>query len=104
MCITFKKKKTKQTIICNITNNINFWPTVKPFFSGKIKSREIIVLIEKGKTISKEGEVANTLNDFFSNIDKNFNIPEYNVNALYHRLSNHPTLKAILKYKNHPSM
>ena len=72
--------------------------SVKPFFSEKIKSRESIVLIEKGKTISKEDEVANTLNDFFSNIAKNLNIQEHHVNAIHHRLSNHPNLKAILNY------
>ena len=78
-----------------------FWHT-EAFYSEKIKSRESIALIEKGKTTSKEDEVANTLSDFFSNIVKDLNIPEHHVNALHHRLSNHPTLKAILKYKNHP--
>ena len=72
--------------------------SVKPFFSEKIKSRESIVLIEKGKTISKEDEVANTLNDFFSNIVKNLNIQERHVNAIHYRLSNYPNLKAILNY------
>ena len=74
------------------------------FFSEKDESRESIVLIKKGKTIFKEDEVANTLNYFFSNIARNLNIPKHLVNALNHRLSNHPTLKVILKYKNHPSI
>ena len=69
-----------------------------------MKSREKIVLIKKGKTISKENEEANTFNEFFSNILKNLNIPEHHVNALHHRLFNHPTLKAILKYKDQPSI
>ena len=34
----------------------------------------------------------------------NLNIPEHHVNALHHSLSNHLTLNAILKYKNHPSI
>ena len=46
----------------------------------KNKSSESIVLIEKGKTFSKEDEIANTLNDYFSNIDKNPNISEHHVN------------------------
>ena len=50
-------------------------------------------------------EVANTLNNFFSNIIKNLKLPEYYVeDKLSHSLSRHPTLKAILKYKNHPSI
>ena len=103
MCITFKKSKKKYFANLNekdITDNRKFWHIFKSFFSEKTKSRQNIVLIEKGKTVSKEDEVANTLNDFFSNIVKNLNIPEHHVNALHHRLSNHPTVKVILKYKN----
>ena len=60
--------------------------------------------MKRGKKISKEGEVAITLNDFFSNIVKNFNVSEHNENTLHHRFFNHPTLKAFLKYKNYPSI
>ena len=50
-------------------------------------------------------EVANTLNDFFSSIIKNLKLPEYYVeDKLSHSLSSHPTLKVILKYKNHTSI
>ena len=107
MCITFKKRKKNYFTNLNekgITDNRNFWHTAKPFFSEKNKSRESIVSIEKGKTIFKEDEVASTLNNFFSNIVKSINIPEHHINALHHRISNHPTLKAILKHKNHPSI
>ena len=58
----------------------------------------------KGKKNSEEDEVANTLNDFLLNLVKELNNTEHHVNALHHRLSNHPTLKAILKYKIHPSI
>ena len=54
--------------------------------------------------ISKEEEVANTLNCVLSNIVKNLNIPEYHVNALHYMRSNQPNFKAILKYKNRPSI
>lgn len=77
---------------------------MKPFFSERIKPKESIILIEKGKTISKEYEVGNTLNDVFLNIVKNLNILEHYVNALHHGLSKHPTLKAILNHKNYPSI
>ena len=102
MCITLNKRKEIQ-YFANLMKRIsatteNFLHSVKPFFSEKIKSRESIVLIEKGKTISKEDEVANTLNDFFSNIVKNLNIQERHVNAIHYRLSNYPNLKAILNY------
>ena len=66
LCISLLRKEIKnntlqQTYEKDITDNRKFWHTVKPFFSENIKSREIIVLIEKGKTISKEGEVGKVL-------------------------------------------
>ena len=60
---------------------------------------------ENDEIISDDVEVANTLDKFFSNIVKNLKIPERFVkNSLPHSLSSHPTLKAILKYKDHPSI
>ena len=90
----------------NITDNKKFWQAVKPFLSEKNKSREKITLVkENDEIISDDVEVANTLNKFFSNIVKNLKIPERFVNnSLPHSLSSHPTLKAILKYKDHPSI
>ena len=50
-------------------------------------------------------EVANTLNNYFSNVVKNLKTPEkFVTDSLPQSLSRHPTLNAILKYKNHPSM
>ena len=89
----------------DITDNGTFWHIVKPFLSDKIKSRENITLVNNQNITSKEVEVANTLNNFFSNIIKNLKIPEYYAkNNLPPNLSRHPTIKAILKYKNHPSI
>ena len=49
--------------------------------------------------------MANTFNDFFSNIVKNLKIPEYQCeNDLCSILSNHHALQAIMKYRNHPSI
>ena len=55
--------------------------------------------------ISTEDEKnAELLNALFSSAVSNLNIPEYSgINILAERIS-HPTLKAILKYKNHPSI
>ena len=50
-------------------------------------------------------EVLKTLNNYFSNVVKNLKIPEkFVTDSLPQSLSRHPTLNAILKYKNHPSM
>ena len=50
-------------------------------------------------------EVTNTLNNYFSNVVKNLKTPEkFVTDSLPQSLSRHPTLNAILKCKNHPSM
>ena len=89
----------------DITDNRKFWHTVKPFLSDKVKSREAIILVDNENIKSNENEMANTFNDFFSNIVKNLKIPEYQCeNDLHNRLSSHPALQAIMKYRNHPSI
>ena len=89
----------------NITDNRKFWQTVKPFLSEKNKSREKITLVKNEEVISDDVEVANTLNNYFSNVVKNLKIPEkFVTDSLPQSLSGHSTLNAILKYKNHPSI
>ena len=89
----------------DITDDRTFWHIVKPFLSDKIKSRENITLVNNENITFKEVEVTNTRNSFFSTIIKNLKIPEYYAeNNLPPNLSRHTTLKAILKYKNHPSI
>ena len=62
-------------------------------------------MVNNENITSKEVEVANTLNNFFSTIIKNLKIPEYYAeNNLSPNLSRHPTLRAVVKYKNHPSI
>ena len=89
----------------NVTDNRKFWQTVKPFLCEKNKSREKIILVKNEETICDDVEVANNLNNYFSNVVKNLKIPEkFVTDSLPQSLSRHPTLNAILKYKNHPSM
>ena len=70
--------------------------TIKPFLSEKTKSREKITLIENENLVSDDAEVANCLNNFFSNIVKNLEIPKYDVeDDLYLNINSHPTFKAV---------
>ena len=89
----------------DIIDNKKFYQTVKPFLSGKLKSREKITLAEKEELVSSEYDVVQRFNQFFSNIVKNFHIAKYVVEDTLHlNLKNHPTLMAILKYRDHPSI
>ena len=81
----------------SITNKENrkFWHTIKPFLSDKVKSKEVIILVNNENIKSNENEMANTFNDFFSNIVKNLKIPEYQgENDLHSKLSSHPAFAA----------
>ena len=102
-------RKTKKDYYANlnvkdIVDNKQFWRTVKPLFSDKTKSNEKITLVEDETVTTQDEQNAELLNLFFSNAVKNLKIPRFsNTNPLAERLSD-PTLKAILKYKNHPSI
>ena len=108
-CVSLLRKETKKYFANmnekDITDNNNFWQTIKPFLSEKTKSREKNTLIENENLVSHDAEVANCLNNSFSNIVKNLEIPKYEVEYDLHlNMNSHPTLKAVFKYKNHPSI
>ena len=104
------QRKEKREYFANltekdITDNRTFWHIVISFLSDKIKFRGNATLVNYENITTKEVEAANTLNNFSSTIIKNLKIPEYYAeNNLPPNLSRHPTLKAILKYKNHSSI
>ena len=86
------------------TDNKKFWKTVKPLLSDKSKSSDKIHLSENGELLNNESETAEVLNNFFSNIVKNLKIPENeNLDPNFENVKD-PIFRAILKYKNHPSI
>ena len=102
-------RKTKRTYYGNlnekeVTDNRKFLKTVKPFLSDKCPSNEKVILVEEDEIISKDSEMTEVLNTLSSNIVNNLNIPEYQTNAPISDNLNGPVLKAIAKYKNHPSI
>ena len=87
-----------------ITDNKKFWKTVKPFLSDKSKTSDKIHFNENGELLNSESETAEVLNNFFSNIVKDLKITEYeNLDRSFENVED-PVLRAILNYKNHPSI
>ena len=85
-------------------DNKLFWKTIKPSFSDKIVTRDRIHLTENGEVVKTELKTAETLNNFFGNVIKNLMIPKYNeYDPSIDRVANR-TIRAILKYRNHPSI
>ena len=70
----------------------------------KIKSNKRITLIENDEIIKTEKGTAKVLNTFFSNIVQNLDIQQYNVDDPICENINDPLLKAIVRYRNHPSI
>ena len=88
----------------NVIDNKKFWKTVKPLLSDKSVSREKINLTENEKMLTSEFETAETFNNFFSNIVQENNISKFNSNNSVTEIIKDPVFKAILKFKNHPSI
>ena len=85
-------------------NNKKFWNTVKPMLSSKFVKSEKITLADNEKVITNDKEIAKFLNDFFSNIIKTLNIRKKDrTDSIIENVRDF-TLKAILKYRKHPSI
>ena len=100
-----KTKKDYYSNVKDIVNNKQFWRTVKNLYS-LTKPSQIRKSLYGGRwnSYAQDEQNAELLNIFFSNAVKNLKIPRFsNTNPLAERLSN-PTLKAILKCKNHPGI
>ena len=88
----------------DVPDNKQFWRRVKPLLSDKVKSSEKITLVEGEEIINEDGENAEIFNTFFSNAVKNLKTPEdQETDSLGNNIS-HPIFRAILKYRNHPSI
>ena len=80
----FVTKLHKQSIIkytkdkCISTKNgSDFWKTVKPLISDKHRGTNSISLMENETVINDSEQVANILNNYFSNIAENIGNPDH---------------------------
>ena len=99
-----KKKRYANLNHKDIADNKQFWKTMKPLLSDKSKSNEKITLVEANEIISEDKDNAELLHSFFANAVKNLKIPEFSNSDPQAENVSHPIFKAILKYKNHPSI
>ena len=69
-----RKKYYEMLDLKNVTDNKEFWKTVKPFLSDKVTTFPKIFLVEKGEIISDESKVANSSSNFFKNAIRSLGI------------------------------
>ena len=87
-----------------VSDNKLYWKVIKPSLSDKSCAKEQINLAEKGEILKTDSETPEVLNTFFGNIAKNIEINQYsNFDPVINHVKD-PTLRAILKYKDHPSI
>ena len=91
-----------------VADNKSFWKYSKPLFSDKSSNSNKITLVEKDLILEKNDDIAETFNDFFTNVVSNLNIPHYqdpftDSDQTENRIE-HPILRIIEQYKNHPSI
>ena len=102
-------KKFKEKYFANlnekdIIDNKLFWKTIKPSLPDKVMTRDRINLSEKWESVKTQLETAEVLNKFFSDIVNNLEISKYSKYKSFIDNIEDQTLRAILKYKNHPSI
>ena len=107
-CVNLTRKTKKDYFenlhIKNVTDNKQFWKTVKPFLSDKNKVDDKITLVENSEIVTDNHKIADIFNEYFSMIVPNLNItPNTEVISDVGQIDD-PVLKAIYKYEKHPSI
>ena len=108
-CVSLSRKQKKKIFFQfkqeRYYSQQKIWQTIKPFLSEKTKLKKKFTLIEDENLVSDDAEVANCVNNFFSEIVQNLEIPKYGAEDDSHvNMNSHPTFKAVFKYKNYPSI
>ena len=65
-----ERKKYEMLDLKNVTDNKEFWKTVKPFISDKVTTFPKTSLLEKGEIILDDAKVANSFSSFLKCILK----------------------------------
>ena len=108
LCVTLLRKSKREffgslnkTHLCD---NKKFGGVVKPLLSNKVVYNERITLVEDDSIIENDKNTASILNEFFSNVILTLGIPQYNeTEPVSHNIGD-PRMKAIMKYRFHPSI
>ena len=72
--------------------------------SPNVAGKDEIYFIENNELVKADLETSEVLNNFFSNIVQNLDISRYSNDEHLVSNTNDATLKAILKYRNRPSI
>ena len=89
----------------NIQSSKSFFKTFKPYFSNKYTHAEKLLLVTKEKEIlSDDKKIAEHFNEYFVHITDALDTMEWPTISTSIEDINDQSLKAILKYANHPNI
>ena len=88
----------------HLCDSKKFWGVVKPLLWNKVVYNERITIVGDDKIIENDKNAASILNEFFSDITTTPGIPQYNETELVNHNIDDSLMKAILKYRFHPSI
>ena len=103
-CVKLLRKSKKvfynNLNVKRITDNIKFWQTIKPNFTGKTLKDERITLVEGGKVTTEEKDVVKKFKDHFEKIVETLKTDR----PILSDLSDDPVLNAIENFSHHASV
>ena len=107
-CVNLLKREKKLYFsslnIDSISNSKKFWKTIKPYFSEKTIINKKIILVDEENIISNDGQVADIMNDYFSNVVSYLDIQGYTNNSYTRNVELNEILNAVNKFQKHPSI
>ena len=108
-CVSLLKRE-KKSYYSNLDlkileDNKLFWKNIKPFFSGKSKVNSNITLIDGENVLTDKNDVAEILNEHFTEAVKNLGIEKFGSKSDVPCENADEVIDNILdRYKNHPSI
>ena len=108
LCVTLLQKSKREFFgslnETHLSDHKKLWDAVTPLLSNKVVYKEKITLLEDEKIIENDKNSACILNELFCNVITTLWIPQYNeTEPVGHNIGD-PLMKAILKYRFHPSI
>ena len=101
---TAKKLYFNNLDLKEVVDNRSFWKTVSPLFSTKCSKGDKIILNEKDKYVSNDGELCQLFCDYFSNIISELQIPSISENISNVTDIMDHVLAAIIMFQDYPSI
>ena len=109
-CVSLSRKQKKKYYnsldVKIFDDNRKFWKNIKPLFSDKTNSKTNITLVEDGKSVTDNTEVAEILNRYFVEAVENLEIDRFNPSEDIIQSDNADDIitSIIKKYESHPSI